>query len=126
MKSQVGYIEVVVPPQILDASSSTDVIASEGSNVTLTCKATGHPQPQIQWKREDRKEIPLQTPQGKKYVGEYLFYSSWVTTLCLDHSCETDDINSLVFLFSPEHDGRVDDDPPSDSSAHGSPSLYRI
>jgi hypothetical protein len=70
MKSRVGFVEVVVPPQILVNETSSDVVASEGSNVSLHCKATGHPPPQIQWKREDRKDIPLQTPQGKKYVGK--------------------------------------------------------
>lgn len=73
MKSQVGFLDVVIPPQILADETSSDVIASEGSNVTLRCKAKGHPPPQIQWKREDRKEIPLQSPQGKKYVGQYPF-----------------------------------------------------
>ena len=74
MMSQVGFIEVVVPPQILASESSTDVIATEGSNVSLICRASGHPDPHILWKREDRSEIPLQTPQGKKYSG---------TTVCL-------------------------------------------
>ena len=76
MKSRVGFVEVVVPPQILVNETSSDVVASEGSNVTLQCKATGHPPPQIQWKREDRKDIPLQTPQGKKYAGKFFKKSS--------------------------------------------------
>ena len=70
MKSQVGYVEVVVPPQILANESSSDVVATEGSNVTLECRASGHPPPVIQWKREDRKEIALLMPTGKKYMGE--------------------------------------------------------
>ena len=75
MKSQVGYIEVVVPPIILANESSTDVIATEGSDVRMICRATGHPMPTIVWKREDRSEIPLQTLQGKKYSGEFMMAS---------------------------------------------------
>ncbi|XP_066259231.1 neurotrimin-like [Euwallacea similis] len=52
MKSQVGYLNVVVPPDILDYPTSTDMVVSEGSNVSLQCAATGSPQPLITWRRE--------------------------------------------------------------------------
>lgn len=70
MRSQVGYLDVVFPPQILVNETSDDVVATEGANVTLTCKARGYPTPDIHWKREDKREIPLQTQLGKKYAGE--------------------------------------------------------
>lgn len=41
MRSQVGYVQVVVPPDIVVEESSTDLITTEGSNVTLRCKAKG-------------------------------------------------------------------------------------
>ncbi|XP_024946078.1 neurotrimin isoform X2 [Cephus cinctus] len=53
MKSQIGYLEVVVPPDILDYQTSTDMVVREGSNVTLRCTATGSPPPSITWRRED-------------------------------------------------------------------------
>ncbi|KAI5749660.1 hypothetical protein M8J76_009063 [Diaphorina citri] len=52
MKSQVGYLEVVVPPDILDYPTSTDMVIREGSNVTLKCAASGSPKPNITWRRE--------------------------------------------------------------------------
>ncbi len=46
-----------VPPDIVDADSSTDTIVREGSNISLTCAARGHPQPNIVWRREDGAAI---------------------------------------------------------------------
>lgn len=142
MKSRVGYVEVVVPPQILVNETSSDVVASEGSNVTLECRASGHPRPQIQWKREDRKDIPLQTPSGKKYVGLYTtfywrqrFFSSslhWLP-LCLPASWSGSCLLSpneevltqlLSTVISAKHQWRIFDNPSSGSSSHGSPFMY--
>ncbi|CAL7951303.1 unnamed protein product [Xylocopa violacea] len=59
MKSQIGYLEVVVPPNILDYPTSTDMVVPEGSNVSLHCAATGSPKPSITWRREDGQFILL-------------------------------------------------------------------
>ncbi|XP_002133117.3 cell adhesion molecule 2 [Drosophila pseudoobscura] len=73
MKSQVGYLDVVVPPDILDYPTSTDMVIREGSNVTLKCAATGSPTPTITWRREGGELIPL--PNGAEaiaYNGSFL------------------------------------------------------
>ncbi|XP_055600148.1 neurotrimin-like [Uranotaenia lowii] len=57
MKSQMGYLNVVVPPDILDHQSSQDMTVPEGSNVSLTCAATGVPDPTIVWKRAGEKSL---------------------------------------------------------------------
>ncbi|XP_045535031.1 lachesin [Papilio machaon] len=57
MKSQLGYLDVVVPPDILDRGTSTDQTVREGASVSLTCAATGSPHPQITWRREHSKTI---------------------------------------------------------------------
>ncbi|XP_068081848.1 lachesin [Anabrus simplex] len=59
MKSQTGYLEVVVPPDILDYPTSTDMVVREGTNVTLRCAATGSPTPNVTWRREDGESIPF-------------------------------------------------------------------
>ncbi|XP_037927563.1 neurotrimin [Teleopsis dalmanni] len=59
MKSQMGYLDVVVPPDILDYPTSTDITATEGNNVTLKCAATGSPEPTITWRRENGVLIEL-------------------------------------------------------------------
>ncbi|XP_026670304.1 lachesin-like isoform X2 [Ceratina calcarata] len=52
MSSNTGFLDVVVPPDILDDSTSTDMVVREGSNVTLRCAATGTPEPTVTWRRE--------------------------------------------------------------------------
>lgn len=69
MKSRVGYLDVVYPPQMI-ADIPSDYTYNEGSNATLICKARGYPEPTIHWKREDKQEIPLLSSLGKKYVGK--------------------------------------------------------
>ncbi|KAF7989828.1 hypothetical protein HCN44_008502 [Aphidius gifuensis] len=58
-KTQYGYLDVVVPPNIDDSQSSSDAIVRENANVTLTCKATGSPTPSIRWKRDDNEKITI-------------------------------------------------------------------
>lgn len=43
----------IVPPDINDEESSSDVTAREGEDATLFCSANGHPTPRITWRRED-------------------------------------------------------------------------
>lgn len=59
MKNQVGYLNVVVPPDILDYPTSTDMVVREGSNVTLKCAASGSPTPTITWRRESGDPIAV-------------------------------------------------------------------
>ncbi|XP_065334602.1 opioid-binding protein/cell adhesion molecule homolog isoform X3 [Cloeon dipterum] len=88
MKSHVGYLEVVVPPDILDYPTSSDMVVREGSNVTLKCAASGSPQPIIQWRREDGGMIPVSgvpsiegslfniTRVNRLHMGAYLCIAS--------------------------------------------------
>ncbi|XP_055637814.1 lachesin-like [Toxorhynchites rutilus septentrionalis] len=57
MRNQIGFLNVVVPPNILDYPTSTDMVVREGSNVTLKCAASGSPQPTIIWRREGNEPI---------------------------------------------------------------------
>uniref|UniRef100_A0A1A9ZDS4 Ig-like domain-containing protein n=1 Tax=Glossina pallidipes TaxID=7398 RepID=A0A1A9ZDS4_GLOPL len=68
MKSQMGYLDVVVPPDILDYPTSTDMVVREGSNVTLKCAATGSPEPTIIWRRENGVSIELANTTEVLYV----------------------------------------------------------
>ncbi|XP_055854335.1 igLON family member 5, partial [Episyrphus balteatus] len=64
MKSQVGYLDVVVSPDIIDYQTSKDIAVQEGHNVTFICTASGLPTPVITWRRE--KEAPLITNGNRK------------------------------------------------------------
>ncbi|XP_049791854.1 lachesin-like [Schistocerca nitens] len=60
MISQVGYLQVVVPPNIVDEESTESAVAvREHQNATLTCKADGFPAPKVMWRREDGQPIVL-------------------------------------------------------------------
>uniref|UniRef100_A0A2S2PQH1 Neurotrimin n=1 Tax=Schizaphis graminum TaxID=13262 RepID=A0A2S2PQH1_SCHGA len=58
-KTQIGYLNVVVPPSISDSLSSSDAIVREGANVSLTCHVDGYPKPDIKWKRDDGLQINI-------------------------------------------------------------------
>ncbi|XP_021923940.1 opioid-binding protein/cell adhesion molecule homolog isoform X3 [Zootermopsis nevadensis] len=81
MKSQIGYLEVVVPPDILDYPTSTDMVVREGTNVTLRCAATGSPQPSITWRREGGETIPLGNGQEVASVEGPVFNITRVNRL---------------------------------------------
>ncbi|XP_068976854.1 neurotrimin-like isoform X1 [Bombus flavifrons] len=72
MRSRQGYLEVVVPPSIITKETSTDMVVREGSNVTLTCKASGYPEPYIMWRREDGKNINYNGDNVNVVNGEVL------------------------------------------------------
>ena len=53
--------------------SSSDMVQTEGSNVTLECVANGSPQPHITWKKEDGGDIRI----SKNKTGEMLGVQGW-------------------------------------------------
>ncbi|XP_033342159.1 lachesin isoform X1 [Megalopta genalis] len=57
MKSQIAFLEVVIPPDIISEETSNDLMVPEGASAKLVCKARGYPKPEIVWKREDGTEI---------------------------------------------------------------------
>lgn len=57
--TRLGNLHVVVPPRIVDSLSSSDMVQTEGSNVTLECVASGSPEPEVVWRREDAREITI-------------------------------------------------------------------
>ena len=62
------YCFCAVPPDIIDDQTSGDMVAREGSNVTLSCAATGSPTPNIIWRREDGQKILLENKERGKLI----------------------------------------------------------
>lgn len=72
MRSQTGYMKVVIPPDIMDLDDSADLLtARENSDLRLRCRATGSPPPVVTWRREDGRNITLRTEEGVKRVKSY-------------------------------------------------------
>ncbi|CAH0399196.1 unnamed protein product [Chilo suppressalis] len=73
MKSQMGYLSVVIPPDIVDtvAEGST---AQEGGSVRLTCTATGEPPPTVMWRREHNRPIVFRHDGGRERRGQSVSY----------------------------------------------------
>ncbi|KAK4303120.1 hypothetical protein Pmani_024849 [Petrolisthes manimaculis] len=73
--NQVGYIQVVVPPQFLDEESSpSHVSVQESHDVRLVCRATGVPKPTIRWTRHEA--LPITTARELKVDNEELVLKS--------------------------------------------------
>ena len=71
-------IFVSVPPRIVDSLSSSDMVQTEGSNVTLECVASGSPQPAVVWRREDSREIEI----NKNTTGGWWWWWWWSDSHC--------------------------------------------
>ena len=70
---QLGFLDVVVPPDFIAEDTSGDVMVPEGGTVKLICKAQGHPEPHMQWRREDGKEIIIRDTTGYRTKGKVIF-----------------------------------------------------
>ncbi|BES91932.1 Immunoglobulin V-set domain [Nesidiocoris tenuis] len=72
MRSRQGYLQVVVPPRILEKDSSTDMVVRETSDISLQCRAKGYPDPYVMWRREDGKDINYNGDMVNVVDGEVL------------------------------------------------------
>lgn len=73
MRYAIGYLDVLTPPIFEENNNNNNnnsgesgnnnsagiVVVSEGSNASLSCQASGHPAPEIVWRREDNEPIRL-------------------------------------------------------------------
>ncbi|KAL4702993.1 hypothetical protein ACJJTC_008771 [Scirpophaga incertulas] len=79
MKSQMGFLEVVIPPDFIAEETSGDVMVPEGGTAKISCRARGIPQPKVMWRREDGSDIVLRDSHGSKTKVQ--MYSEEVLTL---------------------------------------------
>ena len=65
-------MKVVIPPDImdLDDSAAQRLTSLENGDVRLRCRATGNPQPEVTWRREDGRSIAVRTENARS-LGEW-------------------------------------------------------
>lgn len=67
MRSQTGYMKVVIPPDIMDLDNTADMLTTkENGDLLLRCRATGNPEPVVIWRREDGRNITLRNENSVK------------------------------------------------------------
>ncbi|XP_069165301.1 lachesin isoform X2 [Procambarus clarkii] len=81
MMSQVGFLDVQVPPDIIDEESSSEVVVKESQDVTLECRARGSPKPVISWKREDGGKIDINNGINLKVTDSEVLHIPSVSRL---------------------------------------------
>ncbi|XP_042239280.1 lachesin-like isoform X2 [Homarus americanus] len=81
MMSQTGFLDVQVPPDIIDDESSSEVVVKEGQDVTLECRARGSPKPVISWKREDGGKIDINNGINLKVTDSEVLHIPTVSRL---------------------------------------------
>ncbi|XP_047985661.1 lachesin-like isoform X2 [Leguminivora glycinivorella] len=79
MQSQMGYLDVVIPPDFIPEETSSDVMVPEGGTVRVSCRARGIPAPVVVWRREDGADIVLRDQFGGK--NKVNMYKEEVLTL---------------------------------------------
>lgn len=69
MSERLINLNLLVPPDIIDTESSSDVLAREGTDVSMVCKAKGYPTPTLTWRREDHQPVAVGNWQANNMKG---------------------------------------------------------
>jgi Immunoglobulin domain len=56
-RDQVHTVEILVPPSVRPVPQNGQITARKGSSVTLECKASGNPVPNLYWHKKVRKYL---------------------------------------------------------------------
>ncbi|CAK1601908.1 unnamed protein product [Parnassius mnemosyne] len=78
MKSQMGYLNVVIPPDFISEETSGDIMVPEGGTAQVSCRAHGQPEPRVMWRREDGADIIIRHSNGSK--TQVLMYENAILT----------------------------------------------
>ncbi|XP_065204686.1 lachesin-like [Planococcus citri] len=73
--SQSVYLQVLVPPKIIEDETSSDMVVRELNDVVLQCKATGYPEPYVMWRRGDGNDFNYNGEKVNVVDGEKLHFN---------------------------------------------------
>ncbi|XP_022237969.1 lachesin-like [Limulus polyphemus] len=71
--SEVGHIKVLVPPTFQDKHTG-EITVQENSNIVISCKAQGNPNPTVKWHREDCRPFFINSETVTQYVKQELHF----------------------------------------------------
>lgn len=77
-------ISFTVPPDIITDESSPDLTLMEAENATLSCHATGNPEPKITWRRENNQPLMLRTGSRDLVKREYYIIDNFICKYALE------------------------------------------
>ncbi|XP_064555008.1 uncharacterized protein LOC135440000 isoform X2 [Drosophila montana] len=71
--------DLLIPPSITDLKAPNyrrNVIVEEGKTLNMSCSATGNPQPQVEWRREDGRTINVNGIELSSISGQFIRFTN--------------------------------------------------
>lgn len=103
-RDQVHTVEILVPPSVRPVPQNGQITARKGSTVTLECKASGNPVPNLYWHKKVRKSVFLcfvsHSPTDIKLCNDT---TSDRTTLLLKIQIQFEFTFKLTMFLQPEN-----------------------
>ncbi|CAO1426341.1 unnamed protein product [Diamesa serratosioi] len=104
-RDQVHTLEILVPPSIRPVPEHGQVTARQGSTVTLECKASGNPVPNINWRKKEILNESPQLAEGPSLTLEHVERQSSGIYRCIADNGVRDPVSidmQLTVLSPPE------------------------
>ncbi|ALC49872.1 CG6867, partial [Drosophila busckii] len=103
--------DLLIPPSITDlnATRRRPLIVEEGKTLNMSCSATGNPQPQIEWRRDDGRTINVNGIEMSSISGQFLRFTNITRHQMAAYTCHANNgiapVANATFLvevhFSP-------------------------
>ncbi|KAM8720388.1 hypothetical protein ACLKA7_006437 [Drosophila subpalustris] len=71
--------DLLIPPSITDLTAPNfrrSVIVEEGKTLNMSCSATGNPQPQVEWRRDDGRTINVNGIELSSISGQFIKFTN--------------------------------------------------
>ncbi|XP_043072303.1 uncharacterized protein LOC6565277 isoform X2 [Drosophila grimshawi] len=97
--------DLLIPPSITDVSSPNvrrSVIVEEGKTLNMSCSATGNPQPQVEWRRDDGRTINVNGVELSSISGQFIKFTNITRHQMAAYTCHANNgiapVTNATFL----------------------------